>query len=104
MEERPEPFTVRRGLEVFCLPGDDVLVAPYVDPGPSFRVDVRSGFFSVAGMALPNATDHAAYDMAGDGRRFLFTSVLSLENGEEPHWLIVENWTLGLARMREERQ
>ena len=55
-------------------------------------------------MALPDATDHAAQIMAGAGRRFLFTSVLSLENGEEPHWLIVRSWNAGLARMREERR
>jgi serine/threonine-protein kinase len=99
-----EPVWGPDGREVFYVRGDNMLIATAVHPGPPFRVDTRSELFSVAALALPNASDHASYDVSGDGQRFLFTAGVTLADGEDNYWLMVENWGTELTRLLGDRR
>ena len=94
-----EPVWAHSGREIFYIRGDGMLMAAEVDPGPPFRVGVRSELFSAADVRLASA-DHASYDVTSDDRRFLFSVPEALESGEESYWLLVDNWTTELANLR----
>jgi Tol biopolymer transport system component len=98
-----EPVWAHTGREIFYVRGDGMLMAAEVDPGPPFRVGVRSELFSAADIRLTSA-DHASYDVTNDDQRFLFSVPEALESGEESYWLMVENWTTELANLRGETQ
>jgi serine/threonine-protein kinase len=94
------PVWAPSGRELFYVSADGRLVAAQVQAGPSFAITGLTPLFNAAGFVLDNF--HQGYDVAPDGRTFVFLSPRLLAGDSRNVRIVwVDNWLRDVeARVR----
>jgi len=95
-----EPRWSHDGRELFYLDGTARLIAAQVRTNPTFAVAGLSPLFDASGFSLD--LFHQAYDVAPDGRSFIFFSPRQQTARRGPQIVWVDNWFADVrARLRQ---